>query len=286
MIYVSSSCVKAKKIHQAVVELADHGFKNIELSGGTTFYSELEHDLFELKKKYGLNYLLHNYFPPPQEDFVINLASLNESISKKSFEHLKTAIKLSEILGGRRLALHAGFFFDIGIDEIGRTLTRNQLFPHEAATSQFLRLFRQLSKKAGNTRLYIENNVLSHHNAQTFEGENPFMLTDSAGFFELREQLDFELLLDVAHLKVSSKSLGLDFETELSQLFPVADYIHVSDNDGLSDQNRCLEKNSELMELLKKFDWRGKIITLEIYQPLESVQRSHDLILNELVSDN
>ena len=54
MIYVSSSCVKAKRISESVFVLAKKGFKNIELSGGTKPYKELTKDLFDLKKKFDL----------------------------------------------------------------------------------------------------------------------------------------------------------------------------------------------------------------------------------------
>ncbi len=49
MIYVSSSCSKQKSIHAAVLELAEKGFRNIELSGGTEYYLGYEKDLSELK---------------------------------------------------------------------------------------------------------------------------------------------------------------------------------------------------------------------------------------------
>ena len=81
MIYISSSCIKAKTIKESVTILAEAGFKNIELSGGTQYYSSFETDLIKLQDKYGLNYQLHNYFPPPPNHFVLNLASINKDIS-------------------------------------------------------------------------------------------------------------------------------------------------------------------------------------------------------------
>ena len=83
MIYVSSSCLKNKKITQSVQDLADEGYKNIELSGGTTLYEGYVNDLLDLKEKYDLRYLLHNYFPPPKEPFMLNIASLNNELFEK-----------------------------------------------------------------------------------------------------------------------------------------------------------------------------------------------------------
>ena len=47
-------------------------------------YANFEIDLLELKDKYNLNYQCHNYFPPPQQDFVLNLASLNDDTFNKN----------------------------------------------------------------------------------------------------------------------------------------------------------------------------------------------------------
>lgn len=59
MIYVSSSCVSGQKISDVVRRLAQGGFRNIELSGGTSYYPEIFHDLAALKKEYGLTYVCH-----------------------------------------------------------------------------------------------------------------------------------------------------------------------------------------------------------------------------------
>ena len=61
MIYVSSACVKVRKIKDSVLALAEIGFRNIELSGGTKYYPEIERDLMYLQDKYELNYQVHNY---------------------------------------------------------------------------------------------------------------------------------------------------------------------------------------------------------------------------------
>ena len=84
MIYVSSACVKARRIGDAVQQLADAGFTCIELSGGTIHYSGWKTDLFKLKEENGLHYLFHNYFPPPEKPFVLNLASLDDAIFERT----------------------------------------------------------------------------------------------------------------------------------------------------------------------------------------------------------
>lgn len=59
MIYITSICSSKKKISDAIEELIYLGFRNIELTGNTEFYNDIEKDLFYLKDKYKLNFLIH-----------------------------------------------------------------------------------------------------------------------------------------------------------------------------------------------------------------------------------
>jgi sugar phosphate isomerase/epimerase len=283
MIYISSSCVKHTKIRDSVQELATNGFQNIELSGGTEYYEDFENDLLELKDKYNLNYRCHNYFPPPKEPFVLNLASLNDETFQMSFDHLQQAIALSNRLGADKFAFHAGFFIDIRLSEIGKKLSLDNLFDEKEAIERFCNAYSVIKKQAKNVSLFIENNVFSKTNADTYDGENPFMMTNFNEYKSLKEIIDFNLLLDVAHLKVSAKTLRLDWEEEFENMISVSSYIHVSDNDGFHDLNNQLSKSSSLLSMLKQSDTKNKDFTLEIYDGMNAIKKSYE-VLSEVVS--
>lgn len=283
MIFVSSSCVKHKKIKDSVQELVDNGFKNIELSGGTDLYNNFELDLIELKDQYNLNYLCHNYFPPPSSPFVLNLASLDDKTYKQSYDHLKKVIDLSIRLGANRFAFHAGFFIDIKLKEIGKNLSRDNLYNKDESENRFCLAYMQLKERAKELTLHIENNVFSNQNSITYKDKNPFMMTDFQGYKDLKKRIDFDLLFDVAHSKVSSKSLGLNYENEFHQMIEVASYVHVSDNDGNTDSNNELLKDSALFHLLKDSSTADKCYTLEVYDGVNALKRSFE-VLSEAVS--
>lgn len=279
MIYISSSCVRHSKIKDSVQNLVDNGFKNIELSGGTEYYDSFEDDLLELKEKYNLNYVCHNYFPPPKEHFVLNLASLNDEIYEKSFTHLVKSIELSKKLGAKKFGFHAGFFIDIKVSEIGKKISKDSLFDKQKAMQRFCDGFKELQILAGDVKLYVENNVFSSTNYETYDGDNIFMLASSNEYDELKNKIDFNLLLDVAHLKVSSKTLGFDFEDELKKMISVSDYIHISDNDALHDLNHKLQKDSSLVELLGQQNLKNKNFTLEIYDDMDAIKETYRILL-------
>jgi len=278
MIFVSSSCVKARKIKDCISTLVNAGFKNIELSGGTEYYHTLEQDLYELKEKYQLNFICHNYFPPPKIPFVLNLSSMDDKIFYNTLEHFKRSIMFSKLLGSTKFGFHAGFFINVQVDDFGKEIPFVRLFDRKTALSRFFIGFKQLKKTAKEIELYIENNVLSHINYYNFHKQNPFFLTDISDYVEFTENINFKILLDIAHLKVSCNTLGLDFEHQLVQLIDETDYIHLSDNDGLSDTNNSLKKDGHLYNVLKNLSLENKIITLEIYRDLEEIRESHNLI--------
>ena len=279
MIYISTSCVKNTKIKDSVQELAENDFQNIELSGGTEYYENFENDLLELKDKYSLNYRCHNYFPPPKKPFVLNLASLNDETFQMSFDHLEKVIALSNRLGADKFAFHAGFFIDIRLSEIGKKLSRDNLFDKKEAVERFCNAYDVIKRKAKNVSLFIENNVFSKTNADTYNGENPFMMANFSEYESLKEKIDFNLLLDVAHLKVSAKTLSLDWESEFENMMSVSNYIHVSDNDGFHDLNNQLTKTSSLLTMLEQSNTKNKDFTLEVYDGMSAIKKSHEALL-------
>lgn len=279
MIYVSSICMKAYTIKESVMTLADAGFRNIELSGGTKYYPAYETELLELQEEYDLNYLVHNYFPPPPNPFVLNLASLNDQIYDQSIEHCNLAIELSKRLGGTKYGVHAGFLIDIRLNDIGKSIAYESLFDRKTALARFKNAWDiLLQAAAGELALYIENNVISSTNAKTYNGNNPFLFTDYDGYLELSSLMQFRPLLDLAHLKVSANSLGMDYNHQVDELTPLTDYIHVSNNDGLHDQHKGLTAGSDILDVIEGYDFKTQTITLEVYDEIEGLKSCYDIL--------
>ncbi len=276
MIYVSSSCVRFNKISESLRFLADNGFSHIELSGGTDYYDQLEEDLLDLKEEYGLSYLIHNYFPPPKKHFVLNLASLDNKIFEMSIDHYKNSILLAEKLGSKKIGIHAGYLINPDVKKLGRKMSISDLADKDEATSRFCEGYEMLKKSAGNISIYIENNVLAKMNFNIYKTK-PFLLTNFQDYLELSDKIDFPLILDVAHLKVSCNTLGLDFINQLSKFLDITDYLHLSDNDGSLDSNQPLKQN-EMLELIKRSGLQDKTITLEVYDNIEHIKSSYQLL--------
>lgn len=281
MLYISSACIKRRTIKESVEELARGGFANIELSGGTDYYADYKKDLLALKRSYGLNYVVHNYFPPPREHFILNLASLDDEVYNRSIDHCLQALLLCRELGSEKFGLHAGYFIDFSAQQIGKEITANSRYDRGKAVGRFCEGLGRIKKAAAGVQVYVENNVLSSSNTKSL-GLDALMMMDNAGYRELKKVADFKLLLDVAHLRVSALSLGFDFEEELNKMLPESDYVHVSDNDGLHDQSRCFSEESAVLSALKGHDFAGKTITSETYGSVSEVRMSQSILTKAL----
>ena len=83
-------------------------------------------------------------------------------------------------------------------------------------------------------------------------------------------------MLDLAHLKVSCNTLNLDFVAQSNQLIQGTDYLHVSGNDGLSDQNHGINEDENILNFLKNKSLSDKTLTIEVYNGLDSIRSSYE----------
>jgi len=272
MILISSSCVNEYLIKNVIMRLHNEGFSNIELSGGTNYYDGICEDIIALKEQLKCNFILHNYFPPPKKEFVLNLASLDTEIFDMTIDHYLKAIDLSKKISSNCFGIHAGFLIDIHTGEIGKTLSRKNLSDRDKAMETFVKGYKILQKEAEDITLYIENNVLSCENKKKFK-ENPFLLTNADEYFEIKKEINFPLLLDIAHLKVSSQSQGIDFYQEFKILSKESDYWHVSGNNGLLDQNASVSSDKTIINLIEKQTVFPELLTIEVYDSLPVIKK-------------
>ena len=263
MIFVSSGGFPKKTGFEIYEEFKKIGISSIEFSGG----------LYDQNFKKNLNKLdhksqFHNYFPPPKKAFVFNLSSLNNLIANKSIKLIKKNILHTKRIGSKYFSFHAGYLVDPKPNDLGKKFTAKKIINKSTAEEIFLKRFIKINHfaKKHKVKLLIENNVVTKKNLKAY-GENPFLLTEPKeilNFFKkLRSlKIDAGLLLDVAHLKVSSKTLGFNLEFGHKMLAKVIKGYHLSDNNSLIDSNSVFTEKSWFWKNLKK---NAKFFTIEVY---------------------
>ncbi len=251
MIYVSTGGFDMCTFLDTALNLVDAGIFNIELSGGKPTHN-IEQDLIKLSQK--VNLKLHNYFPPPLQPFVFNLASLDETIYEASVMHAKNAIDLSSIVGSSCYSFHAGYLVDPKVGELGKKISIRKISDRGFAIKLFIERVNALADYASSkgVMLLIENNVLSAENYASF-GCNPLIMADYEETVEVIEKTtsNVGLLIDVAHLKVSSQTLNYNAGTYLRDFKESTFAYHFSDNLGFADTNDPVDEKSWFWDLIR-----------------------------------
>ena len=280
MIYISTGGFKNMTPTESIKYFNKNGINNIELSGG-----KYEEKIYEKLKKYkSNNFSIHNYFPTPKKAFVINIASLDNSINQRSMNQLKRGINLAHKLNLKYFSFHAGFYLDPKPKNLGKRINNQKIFSKTKSDIKFYSNLRKLinySKERG-VKIFIENNVITRKNLNYFK-TNPLMHCTFSDFVKIRKKFSKEslgFLLDIGHLKVSSKTLKKNFYQELKKAVKTSDALHLSDNDGISDLNYPLKKNSKIWNIIKK---KYYFITLEIYKKNPLLLKRQLKLVNEKI---
>jgi sugar phosphate isomerase/epimerase len=112
-------------------------------------------------------------------------------------------------------------------------------------------------------RLLIENNVLNKSNAEEFQ-KNPLLMVEPKECREIMGSFSNQvgMLLDVAHLKVSSNSLNFPIDEVFSICNKYIEGYHLSDNNGSVDENKSFDESSWFWTFLKpNLDY----VSIEVY---------------------
>jgi len=272
LVYVSTSCLKNDSDVLNVLKAYKRaGFKNVEL--GPTYSYDV--NLPSKIKQYDFNFIVHNYFPPPKKPFVINLASQNATILKKSREQIKTSIEFCNRLNIGLFTFHAGFRAD---PSIKLEFEKSQLVTsYEKALRTFIESVKEINKHAENNgiKIAIENNVLSEYNL--VNGRNIFLLmceyTEFENLFREIPSDNLGALLDLGHLQVTSHWLKFDKYEFVDKLKDKVFLIHVHENNGKVDEHKGLDENS----------WCLQIISEKFFKKVPVSLESRNLDINEII---
>lgn len=274
-VYISSNAFPIKTIDAIFTECDRHAITHLELGSGVAYDPEAREKIIARSKNTKI--LLHNYIPAPLQPFVLNLASDEKEVAKKSFDLVVTALQISAKIGAPFFAVHSGFAYHAEPQLLGKKQIHLEHFSLLTATTNFLENIQQLAAiaKQFGVRLLVENNVVPRFNL--IDGQNKSYLVagfeDSLNILEKISQWGVGLLLDTGHLNVSAKSLGfnrIDFVAQVRQ------YIYafqVSNNDGSEDQHKPIEKTDWSVDLVKSFP-EEVFVTLEVNNHLPQVLKS------------
>ena len=264
-VFISTGGFSHCTAFETASNLLGAGIFDIELSAGR-YEEEIDIRLQELVAS-SSNILLHNYFPPPQNPFVLNLASKDSTIYERSINHVINSIRLCSQHSIPLYSVHAGFCVDPKTTELGKTFKSNS---YDLDRSFHLDRFYQaiefiLNKTSGlGVRLLVENNCLNQANFLKYNEVSPLLLVDSTDLVHFNNHFrnSVGILLDVGHLNVTCHTKKLNRYEQIASYITCAEAYHLSENNGLRDANEPISLDSWFISFLKPL----KYITLEVYR--------------------
>jgi len=268
-IYVSTGALVSDGCADNIVKsLSDYGISNIELSSGARLLNRNS-----LQHSKSAKYLVHNYFPRPEKDIVLNLASSHSD----SIKFIKKSIKLSVDLGSEFYSAHAGFVSNFKPSDLGNIASQKMIDnPTEAeyasAENTFISnvlLLNNYCKTLG-INFLIENNGVSIHTVKSESDTPKALLVKPSDVERLIYNIpELNILFDVAHAKISGKAFGFNPRDLLSKSKDHIRCFHLSDNDSNTDSNSPISSDSWFIEDVKKILIESKQpipIVLEVYR--------------------
>jgi sugar phosphate isomerase/epimerase len=287
--YFSSGAFKTRRLDEVVKQCLEERIRHLELSSGLA-HSETLLDPVRRTSGVQMSYLAHNYFPPPHDPFVLNLAAAEPQGLARSMELCRGAIDLTVELGAPFYSAHAGFAMTLmpamlGDPRAQGALSDANVQPYEQAYEVFVESVRALCAYARErgVRFLVENNALPPTLAARGRIRGLLML-DAAELHRLVADVDdaaFGLLIDVGHAKVSSVALGFDPVELIESLAEHIAAFHLSDNDGQTDQNRMFDERAWFAPLLRDFPEATMVI--EVYRLSAEERRQQARVVERLL---
>lgn len=288
-IFVSSGAFSSvRNLTDLLTVCREQGVGNVELASGLSADRESLERL-RSESDAGSRFLLHNYFPAPEEPFVLNLADRDSENRNRSIEFCEDAMRLTAEIGAPFYSVHAGFVASLRPDDLGRP-DRQNFRISEAAYAEAMERFTdsvsildRFATESG-VRLLLENNVDAVGQAE----RSHLLLVSGEDISTFFSEMTFQsvgLLMDVAHLAVSAFHRGFDREKALRDAEPWIEAFHLSDNDGQRDTNEMCRDDSWFWDPVVSSNCP---VVLEAYRlNQEQVQDQVELFgakLNETVS--
>ncbi|HVT30299.1 MAG TPA: sugar phosphate isomerase/epimerase family protein [Lacipirellulaceae bacterium] len=270
-VFVSSHALPGRTVPDVVALAASAGVRHIELTAGLTRADTMLDEILSARAE-GVEFLTHNYFPPPPQSFVLNVASDDADTKKASMSMAREAMSIAAAVGAPFHSMHAGFAVSLTPDMLGKPEMQAAAFAE--AKFDRAKAYRRMVETAVlladeakdlGIDLLFENNVVTA-GFMNRVGRDPLLMTspdEAMQFVRDVARTNVGLLVDVGHANVSAAALGFDRRRFLDDAAPFVRALHLSGNDGTRDSNKPFGPDDWFADQLK--DFCSVPIVVEVY---------------------
>jgi sugar phosphate isomerase/epimerase len=251
------------RVGEVVSELLSNGLRNVEL-GSTHCH---EPDFLEQLSALPCRFLVHNYFPIPEDCFVLNIASMDDVIRERSLKQISRAIEFCADLGAELYTFHPGFL----TDPAGASLRFNtydfRFADNHLRQSDYLKahywMLLGIEKTAAyaskhRVRIAIETEGSLHKKGHLLM-QTP---QEFDAFYKRFSSSEVGVTLNIGHLHLASRAFAFDKSEFIETIAQSLVAFEMSHNDGLEDEHLPLQEVGWYWTVLseKRFSSLPKIL--------------------------
>lgn len=245
-LFVSSTFFNdGTSIEDALTQCEKYDIRNIEL-GSNHKYSD---NFKPIIKSFNFNYLVHNYFPIPKDNFVLNLASTDKEIVKRSIQHVFEAIDFCEVTGSLLYTFHPGFLsdpkgpnissqnYDFQWNDSSVGVANNYKNAFETMLSSIDKCVKYASQKKVRIAIETEGSFKKHEHLLMQRPE------EFERLFKYFNPEDLGINLNIGHIKLAMNYFKFPLNPFLDLIGEYLIAMELSHNNGLEDEHLPLIEN-------------------------------------------
>lgn len=280
-IYISTTFAQDNTpVSEVLYFCKKNNINNIELGSNHCF----EKNYYKICKKYNLNFLVHNYFPIPKKNFIVNIASLDKKIRKKSISHVKKCIRFTKSINSKLYTFHPGFIED---PLSSNKNSKNYDFVwSESKKNTYQDVFEQMIISLKEISLYAKKKKvnIAIETEGSFKKKDLLVMQKPREFIELFRHFkpeDLGINLNIGHLNLASKAFGFSKVNFIKLLKNYIVAFEISHNNGVEDQHLPIKKNQWYLKILKKSYLKNTLKILEFRNAtIKQIKKSINILNN------
>ena len=243
-IFVSTTFLPdGRPLNEALERCSQQDIFSVEI-GSNHCYQEN----YNYLNDYNFDYLMHNYFPIPLESFVLNIASFDKNIRKRSIQHILSAIDFCKTYNSHLYTFHPGFLTDpIGSNDSkinydfmwDQTKLKdiNYIKAKELMYDALDKIVKYSQKNKVKIAIETEGSLAKKDHLLMQQPE------EYVEFMTKFSNSDIGINLNIGHLNLASKAFNFSRSNFVSLVEKYIIALELSHNNRIEDQHLPLIKN-------------------------------------------
>ncbi|MEQ8228928.1 MAG: TIM barrel protein [Rhodospirillales bacterium] len=234
----------------------------------------------EVERLWSKPRLTHNYFPPAENDMVLNIASSDPDIRGRSIAHMKHCLAFAADIGASLYTIHPGFLAEpkaIGNDPSARRFDfqfSRENTPHDRAFALMIDALKDLVEASAMAGVGL---AIETEGSLTSAGVT--LMEEPAEYDHLFDAIPegLSINLNLAHTSLAAKGRGFDMMAFIDRLRPHIAAVEISHNDGHGDQHRPLDADAPALKWVPHLPDVPLILEFRCAE-VEDIQRSATIL--------